>query len=57
MAATYVYVWKNNEKRAGLYGRRCRVIARGRMNSVLIEFEDGQREVVSRYALRRAEEV
>jgi hypothetical protein len=50
---THTYVWKNNEKRATLYGRRCRVVVRGRMNSILIEFEDGQREVVSRYALRR----
>ena len=49
----YVYSWGNNEKRAGLRGRTCRVVARGRMNSVLVEFEDGRREVVSRYALRR----
>ena len=49
----YTYSWKNNEKRAGLHGRACRVAARGRMNSILIEFENGQREVVSRYALRK----
>ena len=35
-------------------GQRCRVIARGRMNSVLVEFEDGFRVVTSRYAIRRA---
>lgn len=49
-----VYAWGNNEKRATLKGRTCRVIARGRMNSVLVEFENGQREITSRYAVRSA---
>jgi hypothetical protein len=47
------YVWGNNAKRATMKGRACRVIARGRMNSCLIEFSDnGQREIVSRYSVR-----
>lgn len=50
---THIYAWRNNEKRATLFGRQCRVVARGKMGSVLIEFEDGSREVVSRRALRR----
>lgn len=50
----YYYAWKNNEKRATLYKRACRVVARGKtMNSCLIEFENGQRECVSRNAIRR----
>lgn len=50
----YRYVWGNNEKRATLRGRLCRVVARGALNSALVEFVDnGQREVVSRSALRR----
>uniref|UniRef100_A0A6M3XH07 Uncharacterized protein n=1 Tax=viral metagenome TaxID=1070528 RepID=A0A6M3XH07_9ZZZZ len=50
----YRYVWKNNEKRRMLYGRHCRVLARGTMNSALVEFVDtGQRECISRNALRR----
>lgn len=50
----YRYVWKNNAKRAKLYGRECRVICRGTMNSAMVEFTDnGQREVISRNALRR----
>lgn len=50
-----IYVWGNNAKRATMKGRACRVLARGRMNSVLIEFTDtGQQEIVSRYAVRRA---
>ena len=35
-------------------GQRCRVLARGTMNSALIEFEDGFRSVVSRNGLRKA---
>lgn len=49
----YVYRWRNNEKRASLYGSACRVLARGALNSALVEFENGQREVISRNALRR----
>lgn len=35
-------------------GHLCRVVARGRMNSVLVEFQDGTRVVASRYAVRRS---
>lgn len=37
-------------------GMRCRVVARGAMNSALVEFEDGYRVITSRYALRKAAE-
>jgi hypothetical protein len=51
----YVFVWANNPVRAALQGRRCRVLVRSRrLNSCLVEFEDGERVVVSRNALRRA---
>lgn len=49
----YIYVWGNNEKRATLKGRVCCMLARLAMNSALVEFENGQREVISRNALRR----
>lgn len=50
----YRYNWRNNAKRALLFGRTCRVICRGAMNSAMVEFTDnGQREVISRNALRR----
>jgi len=49
----YVFVWKNNSRRLFLYGRLCRVVYRGRPNSALVIFMDGQREVVSRNSLRR----
>ena len=34
-------------------GRRCWVVARGKMGSILVEFEDGKRCVTNRYAVRR----
>lgn len=40
--------WQNLRK-----GHRCRVLVRGRMRSVLIEFEDGYRMVSSHNGLRR----
>jgi hypothetical protein len=50
----YIYCWKNNSKRQTLYKRTCRVIARMKMNSAWVEFENGQQECVSRNALRKA---
>ena len=50
----YIYGWKNNAKRQALYGQHCTVLARGKMNSALVEFVDGSKEVVSRNALRRS---
>jgi len=42
------YRWGNNEKRATMKGRECKIIARGKMGSIQIEFLDnGQREIVS----------
>lgn len=51
MKFDHVYRWK--KFRPELCGKRCRVLARGRMNSALVEFEDGTRHVVSRYSLRK----
>lgn len=48
----YVYGWKNNAKRRNLHGKQCRVLVWGKMNSVLVEFKDGNKEVISRHALR-----
>ena len=47
-----VYVWGNNPKRATMKGRECSVIAYGKRNSALIEFKNGQREIVSRRSYR-----
>lgn len=49
-----VYYWKNNPKRLRLNGKACRLLARGTsMHSVLIEFEDGERVITSRRAIRK----
>ena len=59
MTYPYTYSWGPRFRVPGLpvldrKGQRCRVLARGRMNSAAIEFEDGFTAVVSRNALRRA---
>jgi len=48
----YTYTWGNNKKRATLNGRSCRILLRGSRRSVMVEFENGQREIVSYRALR-----
>jgi len=53
MIQVYLYRWRNNTKRATLYRRKCHVIRRGPANSALVEFEDGQREIISRNALQK----
>lgn len=51
---THTFMWGNNPKRKTLRGRHCRIVVRGQaMHSVLVEFENGQREVVSYRALRK----
>jgi hypothetical protein len=54
MIYPYVYVWRAIGWRIlDRKGQRCRVVARGTMNSCLLEFEDGFRVVTSRNAIRR----
>jgi hypothetical protein len=47
---THVWWWRSalGERK----GEPCRVLARGKMNSILVEFEDGFRVITSRYAVR-----
>jgi hypothetical protein len=45
-------VWWWRSKLPERKGQACRVLVRGRMNSILVEFEDGARVVTSRYAVR-----
>lgn len=49
----YIYGWGNNPRRAELKGRRCVVLARGRMNTVLIQFPDTGEKVTSSYRALR----
>jgi hypothetical protein len=43
----YIYNWGNNPVRAKLKGKKCRILARGKMNSVALEFENGQQIITS----------
>lgn len=49
MSFPYVYAWN----RCGRKGCRCKVTARGKLNSCRVEFEDGFVMVTSRNALRK----
>ena len=50
---THIFAWGNNSKRAQYKGKPCIVLARGRMGSIMIEFENGDRLITSRYAVRK----
>jgi hypothetical protein len=45
----YEYRWN----RMGRKGRICRVLARGKMNSCLVEFTDGFKAITSRNAIKK----
>jgi hypothetical protein len=49
----YTFFWGNNPKRKELKGRRCRILVRGTMRSVLAEFDDGEKVICSFRALRK----
>ena len=48
---THTWFWKS--KLPERKGQECRVVARGKMNSILVEFKDGYKVVTSRYAVRK----
>lgn len=48
----FYFTWRNNPVRETLYGKKCRIVATGTMNSVSLEFESGEQVVTSRYSLR-----
>jgi hypothetical protein len=50
---SFPYTWFWRTRLPERKGQPCRVIARGRMNSILVEFKDGYRVVTSRYAVRK----
>lgn len=52
----YPYRWRVRTRLPWLYGQRCRVLARGRMNTALVEFVCGYRVTTSRNYLRRIQE-
>jgi hypothetical protein len=61
MTYPLVYRWRLRDwfggKDSPLYGLRCRLLARGNLNSRLVEFENGVKHIISGNALRNAEGV
>lgn len=58
MTYPYLYRWRRALRgavAARYHGQRCQVLARGALNSALVEFESGERAVISRNALRKAQ--
>ncbi len=55
-ATLYRFAWgaKSFRFNGARKDHRCRLVARLPMNSALVEWEDGTRDVISRNALRRA---
>ncbi|MEY4939619.1 MAG: hypothetical protein RIQ93_1354 [Verrucomicrobiota bacterium] len=47
------YIWRLKTRLPDRKGQWCRVLARGRLNSCLVEFNDGVRVVTSRWAVRK----
>lgn len=50
---TFGLYWRVRTKLPERFGQPCRVVARGKMNSALVEFADGHRVITSRNYLRR----
>jgi len=49
----YIWFWK--KKLPGRKGQPCKVLKRGKMNSVLVEFTDGYKVITSRFAVRKSQ--
>jgi hypothetical protein len=47
------YYWRVRTRLAERFGQSCRVLMRGRMNTVVVEFEDGVRVATSRWYVRK----
>ena len=45
--------WRIRTNLPERFGQPCRVLARGKMNSCRIEFEDGVQHIVSRNSIRK----
>jgi hypothetical protein len=47
------HYWRVRTRLPDRFGKPCRVVVRGRLNSVLVEFDDGYRVVTSRNYVRK----
>ncbi len=50
---TWGSYWRVRTRLPARFGQPCRVLLRGRMNTVLVEFDDGYRVTTSRWYVRR----
>ncbi len=50
---TYCRYWRVRTRLPERFGQSCRVLTRGKLNTALVEFEDGHRVITSRNYLRR----
>jgi len=53
-SSDYPLVWRWRCRLPDRFGQRCRILARGRMNNVCVEFLDGFKVVTSGWAVRKA---
>lgn len=53
MPTEFDHRWRVRTRLPERFGQPCRVLVRGAMNSVLVEFPDGHKVVTSRYYVRR----
>ena len=56
MKFDHVWYWRPRMGERSRKGLRCRVLVRGGRNSVLVELEDGEKVVTSRWAVRREQQ-
>lgn len=55
---TFDYEWFWRRRLPDRKGQNCRVLIRAKkMNSIMVEFEDGYRVVTSRYAVRKRKDI
>jgi len=45
--------WRVRRTLPHRYGKPCRILIRGKMNSCMIEFQDGYRTITSRWSVRK----
>lgn len=50
----FTYVWRVRARLPDRFGQRCRVLARGALNTCHVQFEDGYEVFTSRNYLRKA---
>ena len=52
----HVWFWNPRMGERNRKGKLCTVLARAKRNSILVQLEDGEKVITSRYAVRRIKE-